>query len=698
MPSYGFLSTHPPTRCGLATFNSALAAHLTADGTRGGIVRVTDPGDDQRPGPGVVHTWSARTPAGWRDAAAVLNTFDVAIVQHEYGIYPGTDGEDVLPLLRRLTVPSVVVLHTVLRGPSVRQKSLLEQIVATAGAVVTMTDTARDRLLIGYDVPVEKVTVIPHGAAELAGVPVDRRTRPHLLTWGLIGPGKGIECSLRALARLQDLEPTPTYTVAGRTHPKVIEHHGESYRAGLHRLGAQLGIAHAVDYQDVYHDRGPRPPDPLRRRGRAAVRLPRTGHLRRAHRGGGRRSARRGHGVPARRRAAHRRARSGRTPPEPGGAGPGGPADPDRAGPRGPAGRPGAAAGRGPALAGGGSPLRHPRRTAHRSALARCQRGVGVTATAGRPRTLSSRRWMTAPAPSFAHLVRLSDDTGLFEHARHAIVRREHGYCTDDVARGLVVLCREPEPTEELLRLAERYLAFLTHAQDAAGAFHNRLGHDRRWTDEPGLGDWWGRALWGLGTAVARSPAAWVREEALVAFSRGATRRSPAPHAMAFAGLGAAEVLRRHPGHVSAAALLADAASAVGTTDSDPRWPWPQQRLTYANGAFAEVVIVASQLRHGGPPSTRACGCSPGCGTFNSVTGGCPSYPPPGGDVAPYGSTTTSSRSRSRPSRTPVPRPPRSPVTRPGMTGSGRRSVGSSVTTTSARPCGIRVPAAVTTG
>ncbi|MFG1648567.1 glycosyltransferase [Micromonospora sp. NPDC049275] len=209
---------------------------------------------------------------------------------------------------------------------------------------------------------------------------------------------------------------------------------------------------------------------------------------------------------------------------------------------------------------------------------------------------------MTAPAPSFAHLARLSDDTGLFEHARHAIVRREHGYCTDDVARGLVVLCREPEPTGELLRLAERYLAFLTHAQDAGGAFHNRLGHDRRWTDEPGLGDWWGRALWGLGTAVARSPAAWIREEALVAFSRGATRRSPAPHAMAFAGLGAAEVLRRHPGHVTAAALLADAASAVGAPDTDARWQWPQQLLTYANAALAEVVIVASQLRHGGPP------------------------------------------------------------------------------------------------
>ncbi|MEU4780791.1 glycosyltransferase, partial [Micromonospora sp. NPDC023633] len=144
---------------------------------------------------------------------------------------------------------------------------------------------------------------------------------------------------------------------------------------------------------------------------------------------------------------------------------------------------------------------------------------------------------MPAPAPSFAHLARLSDDTGLFEHARHAIVRREHGYCTDDVARGLLVASREPEPSAQVLGLAERYLAFLTHAQDGRGAFHNRLGHDRRWADQPGLGDWWGRALWGLGTAAARNPAAWIRTEALVAFSRGAARRSAAPHAMAFAGL-----------------------------------------------------------------------------------------------------------------------------------------------------------------
>jgi hypothetical protein len=202
----------------------------------------------------------------------------------------------------------------------------------------------------------------------------------------------------------------------------------------------------------------------------------------------------------------------------------------------------------------------------------------------------------TAPAPTFAHLVRLTDDTGLFEHARHAVVRREHGYCTDDVARGLVVTSREPRPTAQALRLAECYLAFLTHAQDADGAFHNRLGYDRRWSDEPGLGDWWGRALWGLGTAAARSPVAWIREEALVAFDAGAVRRSPAPHAMAFAGLGAAEVLRAHPDHDDAAALLSAAAATVGAPDADPRWQWPHPRLTYANAALAEVVILAGHL------------------------------------------------------------------------------------------------------
>jgi len=202
-----------------------------------------------------------------------------------------------------------------------------------------------------------------------------------------------------------------------------------------------------------------------------------------------------------------------------------------------------------------------------------------------------------APAPSFQHLARLSDDTGLLEHARNAIVRREHGYCVDDVARGLLVAGREPRPTAQVIGLAERYLAFLTHAQGPDGGFRNRMSYDRRWLDEPSAGDWWGRALWGLGTAAARSTVPWIRREALAAFRQGLRQRSSWPRAMAFAGLGAAEVLRADPRATDAAELLADAATVIGLPRTGiPEWVWPEPELTYANPALAEVLIAAGDL------------------------------------------------------------------------------------------------------
>lgn len=203
-----------------------------------------------------------------------------------------------------------------------------------------------------------------------------------------------------------------------------------------------------------------------------------------------------------------------------------------------------------------------------------------------------------ATAPSFAHLRRLSDDTGLFEHARGALPRREHGYCLDDVARGLMVICREPEPDTALVTLAETYLAFIAHAQSPDGAFHNRLGYDRLWHDEPAVGDWWGRALWGLGTAAARGPTPWIRESALTMFDVGATLRSPWVRSTAFAALGAAEVLAVMPEHDIARKLLIDAADQDGTHSGDVNraWPWPEERLSYANAALAEVQIAAGQL------------------------------------------------------------------------------------------------------
>jgi hypothetical protein len=200
------------------------------------------------------------------------------------------------------------------------------------------------------------------------------------------------------------------------------------------------------------------------------------------------------------------------------------------------------------------------------------------------------------PEPRWDHVFRLSDDTGLLEHARNAIARREHGYCVDDVSRGLLVACREPRPAPELIRHAEQYLAFLTHAQGPDGAFRNRLTYHREWLDEPSLGDWWGRALWGLGTAAARGATGWIRREAMNAYRQGVHCRSPWPRAMAFAGLGAAEVLRADPHDRDSTRLLGDAATVIGVPGSDRDWVWPERELTYANPALAEVVIATGDL------------------------------------------------------------------------------------------------------
>ncbi|HEY4408875.1 MAG TPA: glycosyltransferase [Acidimicrobiia bacterium] len=198
---------------------------------------------------------------------------------------------------------------------------------------------------------------------------------------------------------------------------------------------------------------------------------------------------------------------------------------------------------------------------------------------------------MSVPEPPFEHLLRLSDDTGVLEHARGAVPRRRDGYCTDDAARALVVIGRQPSPPAALTVLAERCLAFLMHAQRGDGASHNRLGYDRRWEDRPGLGDWWGRSLWASGTAAARGRSARFRGDALVHFETGAACRSPAPRAMAFAALGAAEVLTVRSDHGPARDLL-KAAGAVLSAPGDGSWPWPEPRLTYANAHWAEALLA----------------------------------------------------------------------------------------------------------
>jgi hypothetical protein len=193
------------------------------------------------------------------------------------------------------------------------------------------------------------------------------------------------------------------------------------------------------------------------------------------------------------------------------------------------------------------------------------------------------------------HLVHMSDERGLFEHADGSTPRRSHGYCVDDNARLLIVTSREADEgaAHHLSRLA---LAMVIAAQAPDGRCRNRLDTSGTWTDRTSTEDCWGRALWGLGTAAARHEDVEVRARALAAFEHSAVQRSPWPRAMAFAALGAAEVLEVMPKHYLAGRLIDDALAHLGTPLAGS-WEWPERRLTYANAAVAEAVIAAGAHR-----------------------------------------------------------------------------------------------------
>src|SRR5512142_160462 len=254
---FGFVSTFPPTQCGLATFTAALRdALLRSTADEGWVVRLVDT-TAPRPGEEVVAQLVADDPASLRQAAAQLNLCDIVIVQHEYGVYGGADGSEVLHLLDQLRVPCVVVLHTVLTDPTPHQRQVLESVIAKADAVVAMTTTARERLAAGYAVDMRKVCIIAHGAPALEttmAVPVFRTGQFTVLTWGLLGPGKGIEWGIEAMAMLRDLASMPHYTVAGQTHPKVLRHEGDAYRDRLREQVRQADLESCVTFEGHYRN------------------------------------------------------------------------------------------------------------------------------------------------------------------------------------------------------------------------------------------------------------------------------------------------------------------------------------------------------------------------------------------------------------------------------------------------------------
>lgn len=249
--SFGLLSTYPPTRCGLATFGAALTDGLCASGSDVGVVQIVD--GERSTDPRVVGELVNGSQASVAACSGLLNQYDAAIIQHEYGIYGGTDGDEVAAIIAGLRVPSILIAHTVLKTPTPHQRSVFEGIAASAAHVVVMSASAERQLRLGFDVDPHKISIIPHGATvPKRHSPSARFGRPTLFTWGLLGPGKGVERVVDVMASLRELPGKPRYLIAGRTHPKVLAADGDAYRDAVRARAESKGVADLVVFDDNY--------------------------------------------------------------------------------------------------------------------------------------------------------------------------------------------------------------------------------------------------------------------------------------------------------------------------------------------------------------------------------------------------------------------------------------------------------------
>ena len=255
-PTVALVSTYPPTVCGLATFTSNLSAAIAApeSGWRAVVVRIMDHAEADTHGE-VVAQWITDDRASLSRAVAAIESSDAVVLQHEYGLFGGLDGQDVLELIEAVQVPLLAVLHTVLRDPTPHQRHILDQVMSSASLTVVQSEAARRRLIAVHGADAEQVVVVPHGAAaNFVGPVLSDIERPTVLTWGLLGPGKGIEHGISALALLQERSPAPLYIIAGQTHPKVLAAQGEHYRHQLQDQSRALGIADRVRFDSSYRD------------------------------------------------------------------------------------------------------------------------------------------------------------------------------------------------------------------------------------------------------------------------------------------------------------------------------------------------------------------------------------------------------------------------------------------------------------
>ena len=253
-PTVAILSTYPPTPCGFATFTANLARGLEDEGVAVSVVRISDGSPSSSPR--VVGELNNGCPKSVAACAESLNQSDVAVIQHEYGLFGGTDGDEVLDVVDGVRVPLIVIVHTIDRAPTPHQRSVLEAVAARADQLVVTSQVAAEQLCAGYGVGRRKVTVIPQGLTVPTGKAVVRGGRPTVLTWGLLGPGKGIERVIEAMGSLHSLPGQPRYLIVGPTDPKELAAHGEAYRDSLKEEVRRNGLEGSVVFDERHRSRG----------------------------------------------------------------------------------------------------------------------------------------------------------------------------------------------------------------------------------------------------------------------------------------------------------------------------------------------------------------------------------------------------------------------------------------------------------
>ena len=609
MPSrIAVIGNYLPRQCGIATFTTDLCGAISA--AYGTARLLALPVNDTEEGyeyPARVR-WSLAQDdlSSYQAAAEFLNfhNIDMVCLQHEYGIFGGPAGSHILRLLHGLKMPVVTTLHTVLREPDPDQLMVMEQIAELSDRLIVMSGLSSQFLQEIFKVPGSKIDVVPHGVPDLPFLDPnfykDRfgvEGKAVLLTFGLLSPNKGIENVIQALPHILSKHKNVVYMVAGATHPHILRREGDVYREHLRALAKEVGVESNV----IFHNQFVSPEEMVEFIGAADIYV--TPYRHEAQVVSGTLAYALGAGkaiisTPYWHAIELLDDRRGALVPF---------QDSD-------------AIARKTVELLDTPAIRHAMRKraylySRKMVWKKVAQGYMASFEQARSDRMREPRAMFAdgkreinldklPAIKLDHLQRMTDDTGLLQHATFAVPNYSEGYTTDDNARGLVLailLEQLGQPDPAIGRLASRYLAFLGHAFNPAnGRFRNFLSYERKWTETEGSEDCHGRALWALGAVLARSKDQALRGAAGRVFEIAlpAVASFTSPRAWAFSLLGVQEYLGSFAGDRDAqkiSSFLAGRLLSIYDSNQTPDWNWFEDVLAYSNARLPQAVLIAGR-------------------------------------------------------------------------------------------------------